>query len=74
MGISKRCDGDPLPHMSQDARFQSNSLSGFGTVPTVSPKTAPGVQIDDLAPNLSFFFSNGTDPEYTAIGRVARCI
>jgi len=33
-----------------------------------------GMQIDDLAPNLSFFFSNGLDPEYTVIGRVARRI
>jgi methylmalonyl-CoA mutase len=30
--------------------------------------------IDDFAPNLSFFFSNGMDPEYTVIGRVARRI
>ncbi len=35
---------------------------------------ARGMQIDDFAPNLSFFFSNGMDPEYTAIGRVARRI
>jgi len=31
-----------------------------------------GMHIDDLAPNLSFFFSNGLDPEYSVIGRVAR--
>ena len=31
-----------------------------------------GMNIDDFAPNLSFFFSNGTDPEYAVIGRVAR--
>ncbi len=30
-----------------------------------------GMRIDDFAPNLSFFFSNGMDPEYTVIGRVA---
>jgi methylmalonyl-CoA mutase len=30
-----------------------------------------GMHIDDFAPNLSFFFSNGTDPEYSVIGRVA---
>ncbi|WP_256646806.1 methylmalonyl-CoA mutase family protein [Thermomonas paludicola] len=35
---------------------------------------ARGMKIDDFAPNLSFFFSNGMDPEYTAIGRVARRI
>ena len=33
-----------------------------------------GMNIDDLAPNLSFFFSNGMDPEYSVIGRVARRI
>ncbi|MDZ4812542.1 MAG: methylmalonyl-CoA mutase family protein, partial [Pseudomonadota bacterium] len=35
---------------------------------------ARGMKVDDFAPNLSFFFSNGMDPEYTAIGRVARRI
>ena len=35
---------------------------------------ARGMQIDDFAPNLSFFFSNGMDPEYAVIGRVARRI
>lgn len=33
-----------------------------------------GMNIDDFAPNLSFFFSNGMDPEYSVIGRVARRI
>jgi len=35
---------------------------------------ARGMDIDAFAPNLSFFFSNGMDPEYTVIGRVARRI
>jgi methylmalonyl-CoA mutase len=35
---------------------------------------ARGMDIDEFAPNLSFFFSNGMDPEYTVIGRVARRI
>jgi len=35
---------------------------------------ARGMRIDDFAPNLSFFFSNGMDPEYSVIGRVARRI
>ncbi|MEE9372899.1 MAG: methylmalonyl-CoA mutase family protein [Saprospiraceae bacterium] len=35
---------------------------------------ARGMKIDDFAPNLSFFFSNGIDPEYAVIGRVARRI
>src|SRR3990167_5076493 len=33
-----------------------------------------GMHIDDFAPNLSFFFSSGMDPEYTVMGRVARRI
>jgi isobutyryl-CoA mutase len=33
-----------------------------------------GMNIDDFAPNLSFFFSNGIDPEYSVIGRVSRRI
>jgi methylmalonyl-CoA mutase len=33
-----------------------------------------GLHIDEIAPNLSFFFSNGLDPEYAVIGRVARRI
>ena len=33
-----------------------------------------GMSIDDFGPNLSFFFSNGIDPEYAVIGRVARRI
>ena len=33
-----------------------------------------GMHIDDFAPNLSFFFSNGMDPEYAVLGRVARRI
>jgi len=35
---------------------------------------ARGMNIDDFAPNLSFFFSNGMDPEYAVLGRVARRI
>jgi methylmalonyl-CoA mutase len=35
---------------------------------------ARGMHIDDFAPNFSFFFSNGMDPEYTVMGRVARRI
>jgi isobutyryl-CoA mutase len=36
--------------------------------------TSRGMNVDDFAPNLSFFFSNGIDPEYAVIGRVARRI
>ena len=35
---------------------------------------ARGMNVDDFAPNFSFFFSNGMDPEYTVLGRVARRI
>ncbi len=35
---------------------------------------ARGMKVDDFAPNLSFFFSNGMDPEYNVLGRVARRI
>jgi methylmalonyl-CoA mutase len=35
---------------------------------------ARGMNVDDFSPNLSFFFSNGLDPEYAVIGRVARRI
>ena len=35
---------------------------------------ARGMDINDFAPNLSFFFSNGMDPEYSVLGRVARRI
>ena len=35
---------------------------------------ARGMKIDEFAPNFSFFFSNGLDPEYTVLGRVARRI
>jgi len=45
--------------------------NGFTFVETY---LARGMHIDDFAANLSFFFSNGMDPEYTVIGRVARRI
>jgi methylmalonyl-CoA mutase len=45
--------------------------NGFTFVETY---LARGMKIDDFAPNLSFFFSNGMDPEYTVMGRVARRI
>jgi methylmalonyl-CoA mutase len=45
--------------------------NGFTFVETY---LARGMSIDEFAPNLSFFFSNGMDPEYTVIGRVARRI
>src|ERR1700743_2431616 len=43
-------------------------------LPFVESYLARGMNIDDFAANLSFFFSNGMDPEYTVIGRVARRI
>ncbi len=54
--------------ISQLAFTLSNGLT------FVEAYLARGMHIDDFAPNLSFFFSNGMDPEYTVIGRVARRI
>ena len=45
--------------------------NGFTFVETY---LARGMHVDDFAPNLSFFFSNGMDPEYSVLGRVARRI
>ncbi|MCB1750834.1 MAG: methylmalonyl-CoA mutase family protein [Gammaproteobacteria bacterium] len=45
--------------------------NGFTYVETY---LARGMHIDEFAPNLSFFFSNGMDPEYSVMGRVARRI
>ncbi|MCP5408477.1 MAG: methylmalonyl-CoA mutase family protein [Chromatiaceae bacterium] len=45
--------------------------NGFTYVETY---LARGMHIDEFAPNLSFFFSNGMEPEYTVMGRVARRI
>ncbi|MEV6810828.1 fused isobutyryl-CoA mutase/GTPase IcmF [Micromonospora sp. NPDC051296] len=45
--------------------------NGFTYVETY---LARGMHVDDFAPNLSFFFSNGMDPEYSVLGRVARRI
>ena len=41
---------------------------------SVASYLARGMDVDDFAPNLSFFFSNGMDPEYSVLGRVARRI
>ncbi len=54
--------------ISQLAFTLSNGLT------LVEAYLARGMHIDDFAPNLSFFFSNGMDPEYTVMGRVARRI
>ena len=54
--------------ISQLAFTLSNGLT------YVEAYLARGMNVDDFAPNLSFFFSNGMDPEYNVIGRVARRI
>jgi len=54
--------------ISQTAFTLSNGFT------LVEAYLARGMHIDDFAPNLSFFFSNGMDPEYTVLGRVARRI
>ena len=62
------------------AEAGANPISPAGVHPgqrvhdTWSPTWPAGMKIDDFAPNLSFFFSNGMDAEYTVIGRVARRI
>jgi isobutyryl-CoA mutase len=68
----------------QVRNFYSVSISGYhiaeaGANPAngftyVEAYLARGMHIDDFAPNLSFFFSNGMDPEYSVLGRVARRI
>ena len=61
----------PRPGRTPSASSRSRSPTGS---PTSSATSARGMDIDDFAPNLSFFFSNGMDAEYTVIGRVARRI
>ena len=65
-----------VPH--RRSRRESDHPTGLHLGQRASPtssRTWPGeCTIDDFAPNLSFFFSNGMDPEYTVIGRVARRI
>ncbi len=65
-----------LPHRRGRAPTPSRQLAftlanGFTYVEYYLSR---GMDIDDFAPNLSFFFSNGMDPEYAVIGRVARRI
>jgi methylmalonyl-CoA mutase len=72
---STRCRS-PATTSPRPARTRSaSSPSRWPTAsPTSSTYLARGMHIDDFAPNLSFFFSNGMDPEYSVIGRVARRI
>ena len=72
---STRCRS---PATTSPRPARTRSASSPSRSPTASPIVeyylARGMDIDDFAPNLSFFFSNGMDPEYTVIGRVARRI
>ena len=65
-----------LPH--RRGRREPDLASSRSRWPTASRSSSTtwraGWTIDDFAPNLSFFFSNGMDPEYAVIGRVARRI
>ena len=61
----------PRPARTRSASSRSRCRNGFTFVEAY---LARGMHIDDFAPNLSFFFSNGMDPEYTVLGRVARRI
>ena len=86
--FSLKVMGDIAQYFVQhDVRnFYSVSISGYhiaeaGANPIsqlaftfVEAYLARGMHVDDFAPNLSFFFSNGMDPEYTVLGRVARRI
>jgi isobutyryl-CoA mutase len=61
------------------AEAGANPISQLAFTPAngftyVEAHVARGMHIDDFAPNLSFFFSNGMDPEYSVLGRVARRI
>ena len=76
-----RCEflfGFDLRLSHRRGRREPDSASSPSRSPTASPTSrsylARGMHIDDFAPNLSFFFSNGMDPEYSVIGRVARRI
>jgi methylmalonyl-CoA mutase len=53
--------------------FYSVSISGYH-IAEAGANPISQMHIDDFAPNLSFFFSYGMDPEYAVIGRVARRI
>jgi methylmalonyl-CoA mutase len=72
---STRCRS---PAITSPKPAPTRSASSPSRWPTASPTSkaylARGMHIDDFAPNLSFFFSNGMDPEYSVIGRVARRI
>jgi methylmalonyl-CoA mutase len=73
--IFTRC---PFPATTSPKRAPTRSLNWLSPWPTASPSwnttLSRGMKVDDFAPNLSFFFSNGVDPEYAVIGRVARRI
>src|SRR5690606_22074503 len=63
--------GDHIAEAAANAISQlACTLSNGSTI--VEYSLARGMKIDDFAPNVSFFVSNGMDPEYTVTGRVAR--
>ena len=61
-------------HIGRPGRTRSASSFTANGFTYVEAYLARGMDINDFAPNLSFFFSNGMDAEYTVIGRVARRI
>ena len=67
-GLERRLRDRVLPALHQLGGALANGFT------FVEAYLARGMRIDDFAPNLSFFFSNGMDPEYTVMGRVARRI
>ena len=71
LGVHLAATTSPRPAPTRSASSRSRCRNGFTFVEAY---LARGMHIDDFAPNLSFFFSNGMDPEYTVLGRVARRI
>ena len=71
LGVDLAATTSPRPGRTRSASSRSRSPTAS---PTSRPTSPAGMAIDDFAPNLSFFFSNGMDAEYTVLGRVARRI
>ena len=71
LGVDLAATTSPRPAPTRSRQLAFTLSNGFTFVEAY---LARGMHIDDFAPNLSFFFSNGMDPEYTVMGRVARRI
>jgi len=71
LNAGQRCGGRRQPHLApgQRAGIAFTLANGFTYVEYYLSR---GMDINAFAPNLSFFFSNGMDPEHAVMGRVAR--